>query len=67
MLRTEVSGPVLETPRHGPVTALDTAATLDEETGELTVLAVNRDQEQHLGLRAALRSLPRFSRSTGPG
>ncbi|SCK38676.1 alpha-N-arabinofuranosidase [Streptomyces sp. WMMB 322] len=56
VLRTEVSGPVVETPRYGAVSAIDTAATLDEETGELTVLAVNRDQEQHLGLRAALRA-----------
>jgi alpha-L-arabinofuranosidase len=55
VLRTEVSGPVIETRKHGPVPALDTVSTLDEETGELTVLAVNRDQEQNLGLRAALR------------
>jgi alpha-L-arabinofuranosidase len=57
VLRTEVSGPVIETEKHGPVPALDTVSTLNEETGELTVLAVNRDQERPLGLRAALRGL----------
>lgn len=55
VLRTEVAAPVIETRQHGPVAALDSATTLDEETGALTVLAVNRDQEQSLGLRAALR------------
>jgi alpha-N-arabinofuranosidase len=57
VLRTEVSGPVVETDKHGPVPAIDTVSTLDQETGGLTVLAVNRDQEQTLGLRAALRGL----------
>lgn len=59
VLRTEVSGPVIETAKHGPVSALDTVSTLDEESGELTVLAVNRGQEESLELRAALRGLGR--------
>ncbi|OEU86546.1 alpha-L-arabinofuranosidase [Streptomyces abyssalis] len=57
VLRTEVSGPVIETEKHGPVQALDTVSTLDPESGELTVLAVNRHQEQSLRLSAALRGL----------
>jgi len=57
VLRTEVHGPVLETRRHGPVSALDTVSTYDEENGAVTVLAVNREQERRLGLRAGLRGL----------
>ncbi|RAJ66748.1 alpha-N-arabinofuranosidase [Streptomyces sp. Amel2xB2] len=55
VLRTEVRGPVIDTDKHGPVPALDTVSTLDPETGALTVLAVNRDQDRALELRAALR------------
>ncbi|MFH8484599.1 arabinosylfuranosidase ArfA [Streptomyces longisporoflavus] len=55
VLRTDVTGPRIETPRYGDVSALDTVVTHDEETGGLTVLAVNRDQEQPLRIEAALR------------
>jgi alpha-N-arabinofuranosidase len=58
VLRTEPSGPVIETARHGEVCALDSVVTWDEETGELTVLAVNRAQQRELPLRATLRGLP---------
>ncbi|AXK34829.1 alpha-L-arabinofuranosidase [Streptomyces armeniacus] len=59
VLRTEPSaGPRLDTAKYGEVDALDSVVTWDEETGALTVLAVNRDQEHGLTLRAALRGLP---------
>ncbi|MEV4660555.1 alpha-N-arabinofuranosidase [Micromonospora echinofusca] len=54
VLRTEPVGPTYETKRYGEVPVLDTVAVHDEETGELTVFAVNRgntDLELHLDLR----------------
>ncbi|MFI6938626.1 alpha-N-arabinofuranosidase [Streptomyces sp. NPDC050418] len=58
VLRTQPAGPLLDTPRHGEVPAVDHVVTHDEETGALTVLAVNRDQEQAQLLEATLRGLP---------
>ncbi|MFS8198074.1 alpha-N-arabinofuranosidase [Streptomyces sp. CWNU-52B] len=55
VLRTEVTGSRIDTPRHGDVPALDTVVTYDEESGAVTVLAVNRGQEESLSLRAELR------------
>ncbi|MFG1756237.1 arabinosylfuranosidase ArfA [Micromonospora echinofusca] len=54
VLRTEPVGPTYETKRYGEVPVLDTVAVHDEETGGLTVFAVNRgdtDLELHLDLR----------------
>ncbi|MER5256967.1 alpha-N-arabinofuranosidase [Streptomyces sp. NPDC002855] len=55
VLRIDATGPRIDTPQYGDVSALDTVVTHDEQTGALTVLAVNRDQEQPLRLEAALR------------
>ncbi|MDQ1024586.1 alpha-N-arabinofuranosidase [Streptomyces umbrinus] len=55
VLRTDVTGSRIDTARHGDVSALDTVVTYEEESGALTVLAVNRGQEQPLRLRAELR------------
>ncbi|MFG2650678.1 alpha-N-arabinofuranosidase [Streptomyces sp. NPDC048436] len=55
VLRTEATGPRVDTSQYGDVAALDSVVTYDEETGELTVLAVNRDQGKPLVLEAALR------------
>ncbi|GDY33358.1 arabinosylfuranosidase ArfA [Gandjariella thermophila] len=57
-LRTEVRGPRLETAKYGGVTAVDAVTTHDEDTGELTLLAVNRDQNAPRRLEAALRGFP---------
>jgi alpha-N-arabinofuranosidase len=58
VLRTEASSPVHETPAQGEVPVLDAVALRDEESGELTVFAVNRDQHQDLTLDIDLRALP---------
>ncbi|MFW6723773.1 alpha-N-arabinofuranosidase [Streptomyces sp. MAR4 CNY-716] len=57
VLRTEAdrSGARVETPRHGDVPALDHVVTYDEESGDLTILAVNRAQDEPLRLSVALR------------
>ena len=55
VLRVEADGPRVETSQYGDVPALDAVVTHDQDSGALTVLAVNRDQEQPLRLQAALR------------
>ncbi len=54
MLRTALEAPLLDTAKHGSVTALDAVTTWDEEAGELTVFAVNRSAEESLELTLAL-------------
>jgi alpha-N-arabinofuranosidase len=58
VLRTEAQSPVHETAAQGEVPVLDVVALRDEETGALTVFAVNRDQRQDLTLDIDLRALP---------
>ncbi|MGI5215571.1 alpha-N-arabinofuranosidase [Plantactinospora sp. CA-290183] len=58
VLRVEPTGPVHETGRHGAVPTLSATAVLDEEAGELTLFAVNRDQDRPLRLDADLRACP---------
>jgi alpha-L-arabinofuranosidase len=58
VLRTEASSPTHETPAQGEVPVLDAVALRDEESGALTVFAVNRDQRQDLTLEIDLRALP---------
>ncbi|GAA0413646.1 alpha-N-arabinofuranosidase [Microbispora corallina] len=57
VLRTEVAAPGFPTERFGEVPALTAAATHDDETGEVTVFAVNRG-ERPLPLDVDLRGLP---------
>ncbi|MEV5817989.1 alpha-N-arabinofuranosidase [Micromonospora haikouensis] len=57
VLRTEPVGPTYATKRYGDVPVLDTVAVHDEETGALTVLAVNRGTAD-LPLDLDLRGLP---------
>lgn len=52
--------PRYETKKYGDVPVLDTVAVHDEETGELTVFAVNRGGED-LPLDLDLRGLPGMS------
>ncbi|MEV6107408.1 alpha-N-arabinofuranosidase [Streptomyces sp. NPDC051940] len=58
VLRTTARAPLVDTARHGEVAALDHVVTYDEESGGLTVLAVNRDPREPLLLEASLRGLP---------
>ncbi len=70
VLRTEPVSPTYETKRYGDVPVLDTVAVHDEETGALTVFAVNRggtDLPLDLDLRGlpALRGLDHTSLAAG--
>jgi len=56
-LRAEVRGDVMDTPAFGDVPVVDCAATREEETGIITVFAVNRDQEEQAGLTLDVRAL----------
>ncbi|MDH2414899.1 alpha-N-arabinofuranosidase [Nocardioides sp. CER19] len=55
VLRTAVQTPTYETSRYGEVALLDAAATHDAATGDVTVLAVNRSQDDELGLTVDLQ------------
>jgi alpha-N-arabinofuranosidase len=58
VLRAEATGPVYETRAHGDVPVLDATAVRDEESGTVTVFAVNRDQREELTLDLDLRACP---------
>ncbi len=58
VLRTVTDSPTYETSWFGDVPVLDSVAVHDEESGALTVFAVNRDQQAPLPLKLDLRSLP---------
>jgi alpha-N-arabinofuranosidase len=58
VLRVEPQCPVVATEQYGEVPALCATATLDEQTGELVLLAVNRDPAAPLTLTADLRAFP---------
>jgi alpha-N-arabinofuranosidase len=57
VLRVEPQSPRLVTQRYGEVAALDATATLEPESGTVTLLAVNRDPDAPLHLEADLRGL----------
>ena len=57
-LRVEPTGPVVDTPDFGGVSQLDCTATLDEEAGSATILAVNRSLTEPLLVDAEVRALP---------
>jgi alpha-N-arabinofuranosidase len=57
VLRVDPVGPEVATERYGAVPALDATATLDRETGDTVLLAVNRDPGRELRLEADLRPL----------
>ena len=58
VLRAEATGPIHETRAHGEVPVLDVAAVRDEESGTVTLFAVNRDQREELTLDVDLRACP---------
>jgi alpha-N-arabinofuranosidase len=54
VLRVEPTGPNLPSSGHGDVPAVDLAATHDQETGQLTVFAVNRHEHDSAQLEIRL-------------
>jgi alpha-N-arabinofuranosidase len=58
VLRVEPIGPTYETSWLGEVPIADVAAVHDEESGQVTVFAVNRDQDQPAALAIDVRSMP---------
>jgi alpha-N-arabinofuranosidase len=56
VLRVEPVGPVHETSWLGEVPTLDATAVLDEESGAVTLFAVNRDQHRPMSLDVDLRA-----------
>ncbi|HEY6746670.1 MAG TPA: alpha-N-arabinofuranosidase [Mycobacteriales bacterium] len=58
VLRLDARGPVRETAAWGPVPVLDAVAVHDEESGAVTVFAVNRDQREPMTVDLDLRGLP---------
>ena len=58
VLRVEPRVPVYDTTEHGEVPLLDATATYDEESGAVTLFAVNRSTDDDLELDVDLRSLP---------
>ncbi|TQJ25305.1 alpha-N-arabinofuranosidase [Micromonospora sp. A202] len=60
VLRTDPVSPRYDTKKYGDVPVLDTVAVHDEETGELTIFAVNRGSTD-LPLEIDLRGLPGMS------
>jgi alpha-N-arabinofuranosidase len=61
VLRVEPTGPTYETSWMGEVPVLDATAVRDEESGVVTVFAVNRDQHEPLALDIDVRALPALS------
>jgi alpha-N-arabinofuranosidase len=60
VLRIEPRSPRYETKRYGDVPTVDAVATLDRDTGELVLFAVNRDTREPMTLAADLRALPGY-------
>ena len=58
VLRVEPRVPVYDSRQHGDVPLLDATATYDEESGAVTVFAVNRSPDDDLDLEVDLRALP---------
>jgi alpha-N-arabinofuranosidase len=58
VLRVEPTGPTYDTAWLGEVPVADATAVHDEESGAVTLFAVNRDQHEPLALDVDLRSLP---------
>jgi alpha-N-arabinofuranosidase len=58
VLRTQATSPTHETPAQGEVPVLDVTAVRDEESGAVTLFAVNRDQREELTLDVDLRACP---------
>jgi alpha-N-arabinofuranosidase len=57
-LRASLQTPVTDTSWFGDAPVVDATATLDDETGAVTVFAVNRDQQDPVSLSVDVRALP---------
>jgi alpha-N-arabinofuranosidase len=57
VLRVDVDSPTYPTARFGDVPLLHATAVMDDETGDITVFAVNRSQTDTLPLRIDLRGV----------
>jgi alpha-N-arabinofuranosidase len=64
VLRGAIDSPTVTTDRFGEVAALDATCTWDEDSGELTILAVNRSGADGLELTVPLDG---FGGTEGPG
>jgi len=58
VLRTDVVAPTHETAAQGEVPVVAAAAVRDDDSGEVTLFAVNRDRRQELPLDLDLRACP---------
>jgi alpha-N-arabinofuranosidase len=58
VLRVEPTGPSYDTAWLGEVPVADATAVYDEESGAVTLFAVNRDQRSQVALDVDLRALP---------
>ena len=58
VLRVEPKAPVMDTSWLGEIPALDATAVHDEETGVVTVFAVNRNRHEPVNLAVDVRSFP---------
>jgi alpha-N-arabinofuranosidase len=56
VLRTEVTGPEVDTPQYGRVPALWSTATYEESTGEVVLFVVNRSETDKVDLEVPLRA-----------
>ena len=61
VLRVEPVSPLYSTAQYGDVPLTDVVATRDPETGDTTVFAVNRHQDQPVELRLDVRALRAIS------
>jgi alpha-L-arabinofuranosidase len=61
VLRVEPACPTYETSWMGEVPVVDATAVHDEESGAVTVFAVNRDQHEPLALDIDVRALPNLA------
>jgi alpha-L-arabinofuranosidase len=58
VLRIEPAGPTYETSSLGEVPVVDAVAVHDEDSGAVTLFAVNRNQHEPVALEVDVRSLP---------
>ena len=61
VLRVEPTGPSYDTAWLGEVPVADATAVYDEESGSVTLFAVNRDQRESVVLDVDLRAFPRLA------
>jgi alpha-N-arabinofuranosidase len=57
VLRVEPASPTIETARYGAASALEATAISHEDRGEIVILAANRNRDEPLELKVALRDL----------